>query len=67
MKVNALVTVASPVSLDVILSTTSEVGRPVKTIVKVSVVPDSLTLVDPPDCVIVNPAVSSSVVVTETV
>ena len=48
VKVNALVTVASPVSPDVILSTPSEVGRPVKTMVKVSVVPDSLTLVDPP-------------------
>ena len=30
-------------------------------------VPDSLTLVDPPDCAIVKPATSSSVVVTETV
>ena len=34
---------------------------------KVSVVPDSATLVEPPVSAIVNPATSSSVVVTETV
>ena len=64
---SALVTVASPVSLEVIESTTSEFGCALRTIVKVSVVPDSLTLVDPPDCAIVKPATSSSVVATETV
>ena len=41
------VTVASPVSLDVMLSTTFEAGCALSTTVKVSVVPDSLTLVDP--------------------
>ena len=49
MKVSELVTVASPVSLDVMLSTTFEAGCASNTTVKVSVVPDSLTLVDPPD------------------
>ena len=34
---------------------------------KVSVVPASETLVDPPDCAIVNPATSLSVVVADTV
>ena len=61
------VTVASPVSLDVMLSTTFEAGCALSTTVNVSVVPDSLTLVDPPDSVMVNPATSLSVVVTETV
>ena len=67
VKVSALVTVASPVSPEVIERTTSEVGPALSTTVKVSVVPVSATLVDPPDCAIVNPATSLSVVVTETV
>ena len=49
VKVSELVTVASPVSPEVIDSTTSEFGCAFRTTVKVSVVPDSLTLVDPPD------------------
>ena len=67
MKVSGLFTVASPVSLEVIVKTTSESGCASKTMVKVSVVPSSETLVDPPVSVIVNPAVSLSVVETETV
>ena len=67
VKVSALVTVASPVSPEVIERTTSEVGPALSTTVKVSVVPVSATLVDPPDCAMVNPATSLSVVVTETV
>ncbi len=67
VKVRELVTVASPVSLEVIVSTTLDVGCAFRTMVKVSVVPDSATLVDPPDCAIVKPATSLSVVVTETV
>ena len=42
-------TVASPVSLEVIEITTSEVGWAFRTMVKVSVLPVSATLVDPPD------------------
>ena len=49
MKVRVPVTVASPVSPEVIDSTTSEFGCAFRTTVKVSVDPDSLTLVDPPD------------------
>ena len=49
MKESRLVTVASPVSLEEIDSTTSDVGCAFRTMVNVSVVPDSLTLVDPPD------------------
>ena len=49
VKVSELVTVASPVSPEVIENTTSEVGPAFSTTVKVSVVPDSETLVDPPD------------------
>ena len=60
-------TVASPVSLEVIVSTTSEAGSASRTTVNVSVVPDSATLVEPSVTAIVNPATSSSVVVTETV
>ena len=67
VKVSGLFTVASPVSLEVIVKTTSDAGCASKTMVKVSVVPSSDTLVDPPDCVMVNPAVSLSVVVVETV
>ena len=46
---SGLFTVASPVSLEEIDRTTSEAGCALSTTVKVSVVPDSLTLVDPPD------------------
>ncbi len=60
-------TVASPVSPEAIVSTTSEAGSASKTTVNVSVVPDSPTMVDPLDSTIVKPATSSSVVVTETV
>ena len=60
-------TVASPVSLELISSTTSDVGWALRTMVNVSVVPDSATAVDPPVSVMVNPAVSSSVVVAVTV
>ena len=56
-------TVASPVSALVTSRTTFPVGSEFKTTVNVSIVPDSATLV-PPDSVTVNPAVSSSVVVT---
>ena len=67
VKVSGLFTVASPVSLDVTVKTTFEVGCASRTTVKVSVVPDSSTLVDPPDSVTVNPAVSLSAVDTDTV
>ena len=67
VNVRVLVTVASPVSLEVISKTTSDVGRPDRTIVNVSVVPVSATLVDPLLSAIVNPAESSSVVVVLTV
>ncbi len=60
-------TVVSPVSLEVIASTTSETGCAFRTMVKVSVVPVSDTPVDPPDSTMVKPATSLSVVVTETV
>ena len=60
-------TVASPVSLEVIVSTTSETGSASKTTVNVSVFPDSATLVEPPVSAIEKPATSSSVVATETV
>ena len=49
MKVSELVTVASPVSADEIDNTTFDAGCASNTTVKVSVDPDSLTLVDPPD------------------
>ena len=62
-----LSTVASPVSDDVMERTTSELGCVFKTIAKRSVDPDSLTPVDPSVSVTVNPATSSSAVVTETV
>ncbi len=67
MKVSGLFTVASPVSLEVMVRTTSETGCAFSTTVKVSVVPVSETLVDPPVSVMVNPAVSLSVVVADTV
>ena len=67
VNVRVPVAVASPVSLEEIESTTSDDGCALRTTVKVSVVPDSSTLVDPPLSAMVNPAVSSSVVVAETV
>ena len=67
VKVRALVTVASPVSLEEIANTTSDAGWALRTMVKVSVVPDSSTAVDPLLSATVNPAVSSSVVVAVTV
>ena len=66
MKVRVLVTVASPVSAEEMLITTSDAGWALRTMVNVSVVPDSATAVDPPVSVMVNPAVSSSVVVAVT-
>ena len=67
VKVSALVTVASPVSPEVIARTTFEAGWAFSTTVKVSVLPVSATLVDPPDWAMVKPATSSSAVATETV
>ncbi len=67
VKVTDAGTVASPVSSEAMVRTTSEVGWASRTIVNVSVVPDSSTSVDPSDSTIVNPATSSSVVVAETV
>ena len=59
--------VASVSSADVIESTTSSVGCASRTMVNMSVVPDSSTSVDPSVSSIVNPATSSSRVSTETV
>ena len=67
LKVNGVFTVASPVSEEETIKTTLESGCAFNTKVKVSVLPDSETLVDPPDCAMVNPAVSLSVVVADTV
>ena len=69
VKVKGLFTVASPVSEEVIERTTFVPlsGCAFRTTVKVSVVPDSLTLVDPPDSTTVKPATSLSAVVTLTV
>ena len=67
VNVSELVTVASPVSEDVMSSTTFDDGSALRTTVKMSVEPDSSTPVDPSVSAIVNPATSSSVVVTETV
>ena len=67
VKVSELVTVASPVSEEVMSSTTFDDGSALSTTVKVSVFPDSSTPVDPLVSAIVNPATSSSAVVTETV
>ena len=67
MKVNVLVTVASPVSPDEIENATSDDGCAFRTMENVSVFPDSATLVPPFVSATVNPATSSSVVVTETV
>ena len=55
-------TVASPVSPDVTLITTSEAGSAVRTTVNVSVDPDSATAVEPDDSVTVKPAESLSAV-----
>ena len=67
VKVTLAGTVASPVSSDVMVRTTSEVGSASRTMVNVSVVPDSSTSVAASVSSIVNPAVSSSRVSTETV
>ena len=67
VKVKELVTEASVASLAVRESRTSLVGWALSTTVKVSVVPDSFTEVDPPDSATVNPGISLSVVVTVTV
>ena len=60
-------TVASPVSPDDTLTTTSELGWVFSTTVNVSVEPSSVTVVPPPDAATVTPAESSSAVVTTTV
>ena len=60
-------TVASPVSPLETRITTLESGSASRTTVKVSVVPDSATEVEPLDSTIVKPATSSSVVVALTV
>ena len=62
VKINELMTVASPVSAEVTDITTSDAGWASKTTVKVSVDPVSATPVDPLDSATVNPAVSPSVV-----
>ena len=67
VNVSGLLTVASPVSLDVTVRTTSDVGWASRTTVNVSVLPASVTSVDPSNSSTVNPATSSSVVSTETV
>ena len=67
VKVSVEVTVASPVSDEVMERTTSLSGWALRTTVIVSVVPDSSTPVDPSVSATVNPATSSSVVDTETV
>ena len=67
MKVRELVTDVSVESEEVIENTTSVIGRPVRTTVKRSVDPASVTPVDPSVSAMVNPATSSSAVVTETV
>ena len=54
-------------SLEVIAITTFEIGSEFKTTVNVSVEPSSPTFVYPPDSITVNPAVSLSVVVTDTI
>ena len=67
VKVSALVTVASSVSFETIINSTFVSGCASRTTVKVSVVPVSATDVEPSVSAMVNPATSSSVVVTETV
>ena len=66
VKVSVPVTVASPMSSEVMVRTTSDVGWAVRTTVNVSVVPVSETPVDPLVSTMVNPALSSSVVEAET-
>ena len=67
VNVRVEVTVTSPVSEDAIVRTTSDDGCASRTTLNVSVSPDSSTPVDPSVSAIVNPAVSSSKTVTETV
>ena len=67
VKVRLAGTVASPVSSDVIVRTTSEVGSASRTTVNVSVLPASSTSVAASVSSIVHPATSSSRVSTETV
>ena len=67
VKVRVLVTVASPVSLEEIEKTTSELGWTLSTTVKVSVVSDSSTPVEPKLSTRVKPTESSSVVSTDIV
>ena len=67
VNVSGLLTVASPVSSDVIVKTTSDVGCASSTTVNMSVLPDSSTSVVASVSSIVNPGVSSSSVSTETV
>jgi hypothetical protein len=59
-------TVASPVSPDDTLMTTSELGWVLRTTVNVSVEPASVTVVSPPSAATVTPAESLSAVVTTT-
>ncbi|GIT76915.1 MAG: hypothetical protein Ct9H300mP31_14460 [Acidimicrobiaceae bacterium] len=59
-------TVASPVSPDDTLMTTSEPGWVLRTTVNVSVPPASVTVVPPPEAATVTPAESLSAVVTAT-
>jgi hypothetical protein len=68
VNVNAVgATVASPVSPDDVLMTTSDDGWALSTTVNVSVEPASVTVVSPPEAATVTPAESSSVVVTSRV
>ena len=67
VNVNVLVVVASDVSSEAMDITTSDVGWASRTMVNVSVLPDSSTSVAASVSSIVNPATSSSVVLTETV
>ena len=64
VKIALFVTVISPVAADEVLTKTFVKGRAFRTTVNVSVVPDSLTSVAPPDSTIVKPAFSLSCVVT---
>ena len=62
-----LVTVASPVSEDVMVRTTSDCGCASSTTLNVSVPPASVTVVEPSGSETVNPATSSSAFVADTV
>ena len=66
VKVTLAGTVASPVSSDVIVRTTSDVGWASRTTVNMSVLPDSSTSVAASVSSIVKPGASSSRVVDET-